>query len=131
LELENVELKNVELLMDCGMYDLRQVDSDIEVTVADPIVSFRGTVVETSSLKCFAETANKRNKLTFIAEPLDDGLAEKLEAGKVNSDWDKKKLGRLFQMQCNWDLLSSRSVWAFGDSPTRGTNIMPVYTTSS
>ena len=40
------------------------------------------------------QTANKRNKLTFIAEPLDDGLAEKLENGKVNLDWDNRKVRR-------------------------------------
>ncbi len=39
--------------------------------MADPVVSFCETVVETSSLKCFAETPNKRNKITMIAEPLD------------------------------------------------------------
>lgn len=39
--------------------------------MADPVVSFCETVVETSSLKCFAETPNKRNKVTMIAEPLD------------------------------------------------------------
>jgi U5 small nuclear ribonucleoprotein component len=38
------------------------------------------------------QTANKRNKLTVIAEPLDDGLAEQLEAGKVNLKWDTKKV---------------------------------------
>lgn len=43
----------------------------MEVKVADPVVSFCETVVETSSLKCFAETPNKRNKVTMIAEPLD------------------------------------------------------------
>ena len=121
---EHVVLGTGELYLDCLMHDLRHVYSDIEVKVADPIVSFRETVVETSTIKCFAETANKRNKLTLIAEPLDEGLAEKLEAGRVNLDWDKKKMGRFFQTQYNWDLLSSRSVWAFGDSPTHGTNIL-------
>ena len=58
------------------------------------------------------QTANKRNKLTMIAEPLDEGLAEQLEAGKINSDWDTKKLGRFFQSKYDWDLLSARSVWA-------------------
>lgn len=72
----------------------------------------------------FLQTTNKRNKLTFIAEPLDEGMAERLEAGKVKLDWDKRKLGRFFQSQYGWDLLSSRSVWAFGDSPSRGTNIL-------
>eukprot|EP00538_Stauroneis_constricta_P000158 CAMPEP_0119551688 /NCGR_PEP_ID=MMETSP1352-20130426/4873_1 /TAXON_ID=265584 /ORGANISM="Stauroneis constricta, Strain CCMP1120" /LENGTH=1046 /DNA_ID=CAMNT_0007597789 /DNA_START=65 /DNA_END=3205 /DNA_ORIENTATION=+ len=121
---EHVIFGTGELYMDCVMHDLREVYADVEVKVADPIVAFRETVVETSSIKCFAETANKRNKLTFIAEPLDEGLAERLEADKVNLDWDKRKLSRFFQSQYSWDLLASRSIWAFGDSPTRGTNIL-------
>jgi U5 small nuclear ribonucleoprotein component len=40
-------------------------------------------VVETSSLKCFAETPNRKNKVTMIAEPLDKGLAEDIESGKI------------------------------------------------
>ena len=121
---EHIVLGTGELYLDCVMHDLRLVYSDVEVKVADPIVSFRETVVDTSSVKCFAETANKRNKLTFIAEPMDDGLAEKLEAGKINPEWGPKKLGGFFQMYHDWDLLSSRSIWAFGDSPTHGTNIL-------
>jgi 116 kDa U5 small nuclear ribonucleoprotein component len=121
---EHILLGTGELYMDCIMHDLRHVYSEIEVKVADPIAAFRETVVETSSLKCFAETANKRNRLTFIAEPMDDGLAEQLEAGKVKMDWDKPKFSRYFQQKFGWDLLSSRSVWAFGDSPTHGTNIL-------
>jgi U5 small nuclear ribonucleoprotein component len=57
--------------------------TDIEVKVADPVVSFCETVVETSSLKCFAETPNRKNKITMIAEPLDKGLAEDIENGKI------------------------------------------------
>lgn len=113
-----------ELYLDCVLHDLRHVYSDMEIKVADPVVSFRETVIDTSSVKCFAETANKRNKLTFLAEPMEEGLAEKLEWGKVHPDWDKKKVGRFFQKQYQWDLLSSRSIWAFGDSPTHGTNIL-------
>jgi U5 small nuclear ribonucleoprotein component len=53
------------------------------VKVADPVVAFCETVVETSSLKCFAETPNRKNKVTMIAEPLDKGLAEDIESGKI------------------------------------------------
>ena len=60
--------------------------------VADPVVSFCETVVETSSLKCFAETPNKRNKITMVAEPLDKGLAEDIERGAVSIEWPRKKL---------------------------------------
>lgn len=51
--------------------------------MADPSTAFCETVVETSSLKCFSETPNKRNKLTMIAEPLENGLAVDIESGEV------------------------------------------------
>ena len=44
--------------MDCVLHDLRHVYTDIEVKVADPVVAFRETVVETSSVKCFAEVSS-------------------------------------------------------------------------
>lgn len=122
---EHILFGTGELYLDCAMHDLRHVYSDIEVKVADPVVGFRETVVETSSITCFAETTNKKNKLTMIAEPLDEGLAEKLEGGKIDHlNWDSKKTGRFFQTKYDWDLLSARSVWAFGDSPTHGPNIL-------
>jgi U5 small nuclear ribonucleoprotein component len=122
---EHVLFGTGELYMDCVLHDLRHVYGDVEVKVADPSIALRETVIETSSLKCFAETTNKKNKLTFISEPMDDGLAEKLESGKVKlQDWDQRKIGRFFQSQYGWDLLSSRSVWAFGDSPTCGPNLL-------
>ena len=75
---------------------------------------FCETVVETSSLKCFSETPNKRNKLTMIAEPLDDGVADDLERGDVRADWTKKQVGAHFRAKYDWDLLAARSIWAFG-----------------
>jgi U5 small nuclear ribonucleoprotein component len=57
----------------CTVQDLRELYSEVEVKVADPVVAFCETVVETSSLKCFAETPNKRNKLTMVVEPLEKG----------------------------------------------------------
>lgn len=61
----------------------------IDIKVADPVVAFCETVVDTSSLKCFAETPNKRNKITMIAEPLEKGLAEDIENQVVDISWDK------------------------------------------
>ena len=60
-----------------------------DIKVADPVVSFCETVVETSSFKCFAETPNKRNKITMIAEPLEKGLAEDIENEAVLISWNK------------------------------------------
>jgi U5 small nuclear ribonucleoprotein component len=60
-----------------------------DIKVADPVVAFCETVVETSSLKCFAETPNKKNKITMIAEPLEKGLAEDIENEVVQISWNK------------------------------------------
>ena len=103
-----------EMFLDSVMKDLRELYSEVEVKVADPVVTFCETVVETSSLKCFAETPNKKNKLTMIAEPLDKGLAKDIETGAVSLRWPKKKLGDFFQSNYDWDILAARSVWAFG-----------------
>ena len=98
-------------------------------------------VLETSSLKCFAETANKRNKLTLIAEPLEKGLADDIEQGEICMTWDRKRQvggcvcgedchvwkceyththththtqATFLQSKYDWDVLAARSVWAFG-----------------
>ena len=105
------------------MHDLRKMYSEIDIKVADPAVSFCETVVETSSLKCFAETPNKQNKLTMIAEPLEKGLAEDLENEVISISWNRKKLGEFFQFKYDWDLLAARSIWAFGPD-VAGPNIL-------
>jgi hypothetical protein len=113
-----------ELYLDCVMHDLRKLYSEIDIKVADPVVSFCETVVETSSLKCFAETPNKKNKITMIAEPLEKGLAEDIENEVVSINWNKKRLGEFFQTKYDWDLLAARSIWAFGPDATGKVHIL-------
>mmetsp|Transcript_31387 Transcript_31387/g.102363 ORF Transcript_31387/g.102363 Transcript_31387/m.102363 type:complete len:994 (+) Transcript_31387:69-3050(+) len=120
---EHTIMGTSEIFLDSVMKDLRELYSEVEVKVADPVVTFCETVVETSSLKCFAETPNRKNKLTMIAEPLEKGLAEDIEAGNVSTDWPKKKLGDFFQTKYDWDLLAARSVWAFGPDK-QGPNVL-------
>lgn len=120
---EHVILGTGELYLDCVMHDLRKLYSEIDIKVADPVVSFCETVVETSSLKCFAETPNKKNKMTMIAEPLEKGLSEDIENEVVSITWNKKRLGEFFQTKYDWDLLAARSIWAFGPDST-GPNIL-------
>lgn len=120
---EHVILGTGELYLDCVMHDLRKMYSEIDIKVADPVVAFCETVVETSSLKCFAETPNKKNKITMIAEPLEKGLAEDIENEVVSIGWNKKRLGEFFQINYDWDLLAARSIWAFGPD-VAGPNIL-------
>lgn len=120
---EHTILGTGEIYLDSLMKDLRELYADIEVKVADPVVSFNETVVETSSLKCFAETPNKRNKITMIAEPLDKGLAEDIESGNVEIAWSKDRMSTFFRDKYDWDALAARSVWAFG-ADKQGPNVL-------
>jgi len=120
---EHTILGTGELYLDSVMKDLREVYGDVEVKVADPVVSFCETVVETSSLKCFAETPNGMNKLTMIAEPLDKGLGAAVEAGQLGLEMPKKELSARLQEDFGWDLLAARSIWAFGPD-SKGPNAL-------
>ncbi|XP_068659300.1 110 kDa U5 small nuclear ribonucleoprotein component CLO-like [Aristolochia californica] len=120
---EHTILGTGEIYLDSIMKDLRELYSEVEVKVADPVVSFCETVVESSSMKCFAETPNKKNKITMLAEPLERGLAEDIENGVVSIDWPRRKLGDFFQSKYEWDLLAARSIWAFGPDK-QGPNIL-------
>ncbi|KAJ8587787.1 Calreticulin-domain-containing protein [Rhizopogon salebrosus TDB-379] len=120
---EHVLIGTGELYLDCVMHDLRRLFSEIEIKVSDPVTKFCETVLETSALKCYADTPNKKNKITMIAEPLEKGIAEDIERGKVTMRMTPKERGTFFQEKYQWDLLASRSIWAFGPDES-GPNIL-------
>jgi U5 small nuclear ribonucleoprotein component len=57
---EHVVVGTGELYLDCVMHDLRRLYSEIEIKVSDPTTRFCETVLETSALKCYADTPNKK-----------------------------------------------------------------------
>lgn len=112
-----------ELYLDSVMKDLREMYGDMEVKVADPVTSFSETVVETSAFKCFADTPNKQNRVTMIAEPLERGLSTDIEMGRISLDMPPKEFRSLLQTNYQWDALAARSVWAFGPDVS-GPNVL-------
>ena len=103
-----------ELYLDSLMRDVREVYSDAEVKVADPIITMCETVLETSSLQCLALTPNQKNKITMIAEPLEKGIVLDAEAGTISARMPPRQLAAYFQGVHQWDALAARSLWAFG-----------------
>ena len=120
---EHVVLGTGELYMDCVLHDLRRLYSEMEMKVSDPVTRFCETVVETSAIMCYAVTPNKKNKATMVAEPLDDGIAQDIESGKVSIKDPIRKVGQFFEENYDWDKLASRSIWAFGPDEM-GPNIL-------
>ena len=101
-----------ELQMDCMMHDLRHLHGDLEVKVADPSTAFCETISEISAVKCSAQTTNGFNRMSVIAEPLEEGLALDIEGAKLPSIHDTKAFSSFLMSRYNWDLMASRNVWA-------------------
>ncbi len=59
----------------------------------------------------------------MIAEPLERGIAEDIETGRVTMRMSAKERGKFFEEKYQWDLLASRSIWAFGPDDS-GANIL-------
>ena len=59
----------------------------------------------------------------MIAEPLERGIAEDIETGRVSMRMNAKERGKFFEEKHQWDLLASRSIWAFGPDDS-GPNIL-------
>lgn len=118
---EHIVIGTGELYMDSIFHDLREFYGEIELKVSEPFVSFAETVIESSSVKCIAETPNKKNQLSTIAEPLDKGLADYIDRGLFDL------LPNLLVKDFGWDELTAQSIWAFGPNK-RGTNMLIDYT---
>ena len=59
----------------------------------------------------------------MIAEPLERGIAEDIERGRINMRMTPKERGEIFKKDYSWDVLASRSIWAFGPDEN-GPNIL-------
>eukprot|EP01054_Gregarina_sp_Poly1_P004284 Gregarina_sp_Poly_1__4283@NODE_232_length_11105_cov_98_544211_g205_i0_p1_GENE_NODE_232_length_11105_cov_98_544211_g205_i0NODE_232_length_11105_cov_98_544211_g205_i0_p1_ORF_typecomplete_len1029_score172_03GTP_EFTU/PF00009_27/9e33EFTUD2/PF16004_5/1_1e29EFTUD2/PF16004_5/4_6e03EFG_IV/PF03764_18/4e21EFG_C/PF00679_24/4_4e17GTP_EFTU_D2/PF03144_25/7_9e12EFG_II/PF14492_6/3e10MMR_HSR1/PF01926_23/0_001SRPRB/PF09439_10/0_036GBP/PF02263_19/0_064_NODE_232_length_11105_cov_98_544211_g205_i039937079 len=129
---EHVLIGSGELYLDCALHDLRKLYGDLELKCADPVVQLCETVIETSAMKAFGDTPNKKNRISLIAERLEPGLESDIELGKINASMSVKELSQVLMTKYEWDALSARSVWAF--SSNMGTNmlvneILPTYGT--
>lgn len=120
---EHIILGTGELYMDCVLHDLRRLYADMEIKVSDPVTRFCETVVEQSHTRCYAITPNKKNKITMVAEPLEDGIARDIESGAVSIKDPIRKTAKFFEEKYEWDKLAARSIWAFGPDEM-GPNIL-------
>eukprot|EP00792_Barthelona_sp_PAP020_P005388 TRINITY_DN2629_c0_g1_i1.p1 TRINITY_DN2629_c0_g1~~TRINITY_DN2629_c0_g1_i1.p1 ORF type:complete len:841 (-),score=180.66 TRINITY_DN2629_c0_g1_i1:39-2561(-) len=113
-----------ELHLEICIKDLRDDFAKVPIIVTDPIVSFRETVVGTSSVQCLAKSANGLNRLFGIAKPLSQELTEAIE-GKdiVPNPTDVNAQVRKLVDEYGWELNQARSIWAYGPE-TRGPNVL-------
>ena len=53
--------------------------------MSEPVVAFRETVTAASDHTVMSKSPNKHNRLYLQARPLEDGLAEAIDEGKVSA----------------------------------------------
>lgn len=124
---EHIVVGTGELYLDQIFNDMRTLYAQIEIKVSEPFVKICETVVETSSVRCFAETPNRKNQISMIAEPLDKGLARAIQEKQLYKPEQQTVLAESLVKEFDWDELTASSVWAFGPQKT-GSNMLIDYT---
>jgi len=93
------------------------------ITVSEPVVSFRETVIAECPEPVLSKSPNKHNRLYVVAKPLEEGLAEKIDSGKITPKDEPKARARILAEEYGWDVTEARKIWCFGPN-TNGPNVV-------
>ncbi|XRB04818.1 elongation factor 2 [Pycnococcus provasolii] len=108
-----------ELHLEICLKDLQEdFMGGAEIRVSEPVVAFRETVQNRSDHTVMSKSPNKHNRLYIQARPLEDGLPEAIDEGKVTPRDDPKERGRLLAAEFGWDKDMSKKIWCFGPDTT-------------
>ena len=92
--------------------------------ISDPVVSFRETVSDTSDHMVMSKSPNKHNRLYMQANPLEEGLAEDIDEGKISPRDEPKSRGKFLAEKYGWDKeIGAKKIWCFGPETT-GPNLL-------
>ncbi|XP_055944093.1 eukaryotic translation elongation factor 2-like [Argiope bruennichi] len=112
-----------ELHLEICLKDLEEDHACIPLKKTDPVVSYRESVQEESSIMCLSKSPNKHNRLYMKACPMPDGLPEDIDKGTVNPKDDFKARARYLVDKYEWDATEARKIWCFGPEGT-GPNLL-------
>lgn len=112
-----------ELHLEVCIKDLQEYMRGTPVIVSEPIVSFRETVTQESSIMAFSKSPNKHNRLHAKAVPIHEELSNAIERGDISPKDDPKVRARRLAEEYNWDITEARNIWAFGPN-SNGANLL-------
>merc|ERR1712213_215099 len=72
-----------ELHLEICLKDLEEDHAGIPIKQSDPVVSYRETVEEESSIVCLSKSPNKHNRIFMKAAPLGIDCAEAIDKGDI------------------------------------------------
>jgi elongation factor 2 len=112
-----------ELHLEICLKDLEEDHAGVPLKFSDPVVSYRESVAEKSSMTALSKSPNKHNRLYMSAEPLAEEVAKEIEAGNIGPRDDFKLRARVLADEHGWDVTDARKIWCFGPDTT-GPNLL-------
>ena len=112
-----------ELHLEICLKDLEEDHAGVPLRVSDPVVQYRESVGDKSSITALSKSPNKHNRLYVVAEPLGEEISKEIEAGKIGPRDDFKQRARLLADEHGWDVTDARKIWCFGPDTT-GANLL-------
>ncbi|KAF8288853.1 hypothetical protein TcBrA4_0003280 [Trypanosoma cruzi] len=114
-----------ELHLEICLKDLQEdFMNGAPLKVSEPVVSFRETVTDVSSIQCLSKSANKHNRLFCRGAPLTEELCVEMEEGlNAGSEADPKVRARFLADKFDWDVAEARKIWCYGPD-NRGPNVV-------
>ncbi|KAL2331092.1 hypothetical protein Fmac_018673 [Flemingia macrophylla] len=104
-----------ELHLEICLKDLKDdFMNGAEISISDPIVSFRKTVIERSCRTVMSKSPNKHNRLYMEARPMKDGLVEAIDEEKIGPGVDPKIGSKILSEEFGWDKDLAKKIWCFG-----------------
>ncbi|CAN6684291.1 unnamed protein product [Malus baccata var. baccata] len=108
-----------ELHLEICLKDLQEdFMGGAEIIKSDPVVSFRETVLEKSSRTVMSKSPNKHNRLYMEARPLEEGLPEAIDEGRIGPRDDPKIRSKILAEEFGWDKDLAKKIWCFGPETT-------------
>lgn len=112
-----------ELHLEICLKDLEEDHAGIPLKKSDPVVSYRETVTEESSILCLSKSPNKHNRLFMKAAPMDLALQKDIDDGDVAPRQEVKERARYLADKYEYDVTEARKIWCFGPEGT-GPNLL-------
>ena len=112
-----------ELHLEICLKDLEEDHAGVPLRVSDPVVQYRESVGDKSSITALSKSPNKHNRLYVVAEPLSEEVANDIEQGKIGPRDDFKARARILADDHGWDVTDARKIWCFGPDTT-GANLV-------
>merc|ERR1711957_763145 len=112
-----------ELHVEICLKDLREEYAQCDLTVGDPVVSYRESVTCTSTQTCLSKSPNKHNRMYMTAEPMEEELSKAIEDGPAGPKAEAKERARLYREKFEWPENDARKIWCWGPE-TDGANVV-------